>query len=58
MEDRLQKVIKEGALLLLGQDFNSHERHKKSVGLWLLLGQPEVRGRDRERCLYNGAARS
>jgi len=58
MKDWLQEVTKEGALLLLGQDFNSHESHKKYVGLCLLLGQPEVRGRDRERCLYNGAARS
>ena len=29
MEDWLQEVTKEGALLLLGQDFNSHDRHKK-----------------------------
>jgi hypothetical protein len=36
----------------------SRESQKKYVGLCLLLGQPEVRGRDRERCLYNGAARS
>jgi len=36
MEDWLQKVTREGALLL-GQDFNSHERHKKYVGLYLLL---------------------
>jgi hypothetical protein len=57
MEDWLQKVTREGALLL-GQDFYSHERHKKYVGLYLLLEQPEVRGRDGERCLYNGAARS
>jgi len=29
MEDWLQEVTKEGALLLLGQDFNSHKSHKK-----------------------------
>jgi hypothetical protein len=28
MEDWLQKVTREGALLL-GQDFKSHEKHKK-----------------------------
>jgi hypothetical protein len=50
IKDWLQQVFKEGELLLLGQDFNSHERHKKYVGPCLLLGQPEVRGSDRERC--------